>query len=116
MNTNMPPSTDTEADPGESADQQAPTQDPQAQEQAISVSLNKEEAVQLLQLIASIGEQLDSQLKQMEAQEQGAQGSPGGPVQPAMPPGAGGPPPDVSNGMSPQAAALQQMLIARQKK
>lgn len=110
MNTNMPPSTDTEADPGESADQQTPMQDPQAQEQAISVSLNKEEAVQLLQLIASIGEQLDAQLKQMEAQEQGSPG------QPAMPQGAGGPPPDVSNGMSPQAAALQQMLIARQKK
>lgn len=113
MNTNMPPSDDTEADPGESADQQAPTQDPQAQEQAISVSLNKEEAVQLLQLIASIGEQLDSQLKQMEQEEQGAQGAPG---QPGMPPGAGSSPQDVSNGMSPQAAALQQMLIARQKK
>lgn len=113
MNTNMPPSDDTEADPGQSADQQPPTQDPQAQEQAISVSLNKEEAVQLLQLIASIGEQLDSQLKQMEQQEQGAQGGPGG----AMPPSAGAAPGgDMSNGMSPQAAALQQMLIARQKK
>lgn len=115
MNTNMPPSADTEADPGESADQQTPNPDPQGQEQAISISLNKDEAAQLLQLIASIGEQLDQQLKSMEQQEEGAQGGMQG--QQAMPPSSGGSPgADMSNGMSPQAAALQQMLIARQKK
>lgn len=114
MNTNMPPSEDTEADPGESADQQTPMQDPQGQEQAVSISLSKNEAVQLLQMIASLGEQLDSQLKQMAQQEQGAEAGMAG--QQAMPPGASTASPDMSNGMSPQAAALQQMLIARQKK
>lgn len=100
---NMPPAADTEADPGQSADEQMPDQT--GQEQAVSLSLSKDEATQLLQLIASIGEQLDQQLKQMD--EQG--GAPG-----ATGPGPG--PEDMSNGMNPQAAALQQMIMARQKR
>jgi hypothetical protein len=107
--SNMPPTNDPEQDPGQEAPPQGGSQD-----EAISVTLGKEEAMQMLQLISSIGQQLDQQLQQMQQAEQGQ-----GEVDPdsAAPPpaAAAGNAPDISNGMGPQAAALQQMLIARQK-
>lgn len=107
--SNMPPAADPEQDPGQ---EEMPAQGG-GQEQAISVSLSKDEAMQMLQLIASMGEQLDQQLKEMDQKEQGQEAPPEGSAPPPAAPSGNAP--DISNGMGPQAAALQQMLIARQK-
>lgn len=101
---------DTNQDPMQDPNQdqtQDPNMDPtggQGGGQQITLSLSVDEATQLLQGLAVVGQQLDDQLKQLSG---GANQPPGGA------PDAGAD--DSGNGMTPDASDLQSSIMAKSK-